>query len=535
MAGRLQRRPRLEQAQAALREGDLTVNGEDELVRDRETADVQRAGEPSTRCATSSRMTARRSSTTTSVSASAVRRSSSASGSGSSCSASASGGPGRWRACRIVQAVGCVGCGRRMTTVASMIQRVLAREEQQEVRDGVVWSTVMQPHVRLPARPVVRHAAAQASVDVADVLARLPKDEQRMALRLLRQGLGKWRQWNAVLRRPPAWLDVPLAERTLLPLLLRAGAVQVRERYVAREGRWELREFRSADAVRDFVGRPEPDVIAAELEIELTTPPPREALAAGKPTGWDWPAFAFVLRAADAWLIDRAHGVRRHERELAAELWHSKAFRSRARVDLLAEIVGCPADALFEPKPRKIGIKGPLVHEQASVYADDVPELALQPGAELHSVLCVENETTFTAVLPYARRGWLLIWIPGSAPEAEARLLGRVSAIAPDVPVLAAFDPDPAGVRIALSLARRSGVQLDPAPMSSDALEAARKLDLDPWDREELDRLDGAAGRHQDLLDAVRQLDRKGEQESFHPWLIALLEERTEAGLAARA
>lgn len=407
--------------------------------------------------------------------------------------------------------------------------------ETLEIQDGVRRYTVIRPKVRYPDLPVSRLGVALEVADLAPVLAGLPAEERRAATTLLKQGLGRWRRWSTILRRPPRQVDVRLAERELVPVLLRAGALAVRERYDAADGRWRLDAFRTDDVHAEALGRPDPDRLAAALTAELTHSAPRAALAAGRPPSLSLEAFAFVLRAADRWLELRDHGRRTQDRELAALVWHSKAF-TPVRARHVAEIVGVAPGELFEPRPRQLICDGPLLHPNATIWADAVHDLPLEPTDDLRGIVCIENSRTFEALRTYAKAGWLLIHVPGNAPSAEVVLLSRAAALSPRTPALAAFDPDPAGIRIALSLARRSDVPLDPLLMGADALRHATKLPLADWDREELVRLFGrSVGPHRPLLDEIERFDAKGEQEAIHGWLRTRLDALTSGASAPPA
>jgi hypothetical protein len=401
------------------------------------------------------------------------------------------------------------------------------RVESTETCDDVAWFMVARRRVRYPDLPLRRLGVGLHVVELAAVLAGLPADERRAATALLTQGLGRWRRWSTIMRRPPRGVDLRLAERDLVPLLLRAGALQVRHRYDEADDAWRLDGFRTNDVHRDALGRPDPTRLVAALEAELTRERPRVALAAGKPDHIGWDAFAFVLRAADQYLDFAEHDAKPQDRELAALVWHSKAFTAR-RAELVAEIVGVPVGELFEPRARQLRVDGELIHPKATIWADAVHDLPLEHPERLIGVLCVENSRTFEALRPFAARGWLVIEIPGQSPTAEVVLLSRVAALAPAAPIYAAFDPDPAGVLIALSLAERADVILNPALMGADALVRARRLDLAPADHKALAGLaQRALGPHANLVDAIVHTQRKGEQESIHPWLRERLDALT--------
>jgi hypothetical protein len=379
----------------------------------------------------------------------------------------------------------------------------------------------------MPNRPRSRLGSAIDVSDLNDVLAALPQAEADMARRLARQGLKKWRQWRSLLRKPPKWLDLPTAEHHLVPLLLRAGAISVLERPEEGTDVWSLQAFCTHGSARQALGIQDAEAIRDDLRSAITRPSLQAWIDGGPSGSMKMATYAFLVRAADHWLMQHEHGERPRRRELAAELWHSKALDSQERRILLSRMVGHPEPDLFEARPRQLLVRGPLIHSEASLYAHAIGTVALEAADGLIGIVCIENLTTYDALLPFSDNGWLLMWTRGMPPRAEVELLVRASAVAPGVPVFAAMDPDPAGVEIALSLEERSEVTLDTTLMSVDALAEARELELEPWDRERILHLNDRAGEHRELLQAMRIRNAKGEQESFRPWLAAQLERLT--------
>jgi hypothetical protein len=115
--------------------------------------------------------------------------------------------------------------------------------------------------------------------------------------------------------------------------------------------------------------------------------------------------------------------------------------------------------------------------------------------------------------------------VPGGPPPAETELVERLAMLDPDLSFYACFDPDPAGIRIALLLQNRSGVALDPAGMAPQLLEqAGATRDLNDWDRDLLVRLKGHAGVFELLRATIERLDAKGEQEVYQRDLFELFD-----------
>lgn len=141
----------------------------------------------------------------------------------------------------------------------------------------------------------------------------------------------------------------------------------------------------------------------------------------------------------------------------------------------------------------------------------------------MRGIVCIENRQTFDALYSFGSRDWMLLEMGGPVP-AECRLLERLHALAPQAPVLAAFDPDPAGIEIALLVAERAGVAFEVDLMTPTVLAATTSLELVPWDRETLVDLAGRAGVFEPLRAAINAAARKGEQEAAHELLIELVE-----------
>jgi hypothetical protein len=258
--------------------------------------------------------------------------------------------------------------------------------------------------------------------------------------------------------------------------------------------------------------------LRSELQRELRESDLLERLEAGPPHGMAWTDFVAVLRAAERWRDVHAHGRQVWERELAGRVAHTKWWTT-ARRALLSDLLGQPWGQLFPPKPRQLRVHGPIDHPEAGVWAHRVEEVPLARGKALHSILLVENSETYSALMPFSDQGFFMLEVAGGPLPAEVRLVERIHGIAPDVPVFAAFDPDPAGIRIARVLERRTGVPLRSDLMTPETLSEARPLELVPWDHDVLDALEGEAGVFEPLRVAIATARAKAEQETVHPWL----------------
>jgi hypothetical protein len=337
------------------------------------------------------------------------------------------------------------------------------------------------------------------------------------------------RRWTTIAKRVGTPEDE--SER-----LARAGIVEIECRLTNALGLggytgWRLTGEAAEVAARRAAARRS---LRTDLERELRDKDLVERLRDGRPRpGMSWLDYVRVLRAAELWRDITKNGRLPPERELAAMVSWSKWPWTSARRALLAEVVGCAESELFVPKRRVIRIKGPLTHGQGDVWADAVDTIALALSGPLHGIVCIENRQTFDALYPFGSRNWMLLEMGGPVP-AECRLLERLHALAPQAPVLAAFDPDPAGIEIALGVAHRAGVTFEVDLMTPTVLAATTSLELVPWDRETLADLEGRAGVFEPLRAAITAKARKGEQEAAHELLIELMELMTAAAPGSR-
>lgn len=93
-------------------------------------------------------------------------------------------------------------------------------------------------------------------------------------------------------------------------------------------------------------------------------------------------------------------------------------------------------------------------------------------------------------------QNWIVLHVPGGPPPAECELIERLAALAPDLVFHAAFDLDPAGIRIASLVQERTGIDVEVAAMSPELLvEAPRALNLTDWDRDQPRDSTGGRGR----------------------------------------
>ncbi len=397
------------------------------------------------------------------------------------------------------------------------------RVERSEIERGVLLRVVEEPRVRYPARPVRRTRSPAGSPDPDALLTRLGPEGAAMATRVLREGARGWRRWSTLRRRAGDAFS-PFAAEGLLDDLCREAGLVVEDAW--RHGGWAPQRFAVDPSVRPWLGVLDPQALRDELAAELTAEPMRRALERGPP-GVDWRSFAFVLRAGERLLDLAEHGIRPGARELAGLIDHTKAWTPRRRA-LLEEIVGRPFDELVAKQDRQIGIRGPLRHREAALWASSIASVDLAVDERARGLLLVENAETFRHLLPLADEGWIVLHVPGGPPPAETELVSRILALAPGLEVQAVFDLDPAGIGIALLVAERAGTALHADAMTPELLGSApRRVPLTPWDIERLEHLRGRSGPFEPLVIALSALGAKAEQETLQRHLLAIFRGHT--------
>ncbi|MBS1882240.1 MAG: DUF2399 domain-containing protein [Actinobacteria bacterium] len=341
-----------------------------------------------------------------------------------------------------------------------------------------------------------------------------------MAERILREGIRGRRRWSTLRSKSGPDFSPLVAEVEILDDLCRGAGVLLEDTWNL--DRWVVDVFSVDPSMRTWLGLVDPQVLRQELHEELGRPALVAALSVGPPSGIDWRSFAFVLRAADRVGDLGEHGSKPSARELAGLVDHTKAWTPRRR-QLLAEILGRPFEEIVNRLDRQIGIRGPVAHPEGGIWASAVSEIDLALADDVRGVILVENLETFRTFSPLAEDGWITLHVPGGPPPAECELIERLADLAPGVKVHAAFDLDPAGIRIARLLERRTGLTLSVEPMSPELFhQAPRALELSDWDREELKRLEREAGPLEDLRNSIAFAGRKVEQETIQQRLLAL-------------
>lgn len=407
------------------------------------------------------------------------------------------------------------------------------RVERVYEEDGLRYRVLEQPRQRLPVKKLRRERMPLAAADPEALFVRLDGDYAAMAERVLREGARGWRRWRTLRERAGSDFSPLLAELELLDHLCRESGLHVEDRW--RNERWVAHRFRVDRSIWPWLGILDPAIVRAELEQELTFPDLLVSLAEGPPAGFGWAAFAFVLQAAERALELERHGIKPGERELAGLVDHTKAWTPK-RKQLFELLTGRQFHDLVAARDRPIEVRGPIRHSEGGLWAATIDETELEVLPERLGVLLVENRETFRHLLPLADDGWIVLHVPGGPPPAETELVERLSLLDPELAFYGCFDPDPAGIRIALLLERHAAIEIDPAGMAPELLEQAEATrELNDWDRDLLERLRGSAGVFEPLRDAIERLDAKGEQEVYQRHLLALFHNLSPRGRQAAA
>lgn len=332
-----------------------------------------------------------------------------------------------------------------------------------------------------------------------------------MVARVLKEGIRGWRRWSTVARHSGTKFAPITVEVELLDDLCRECGLTVEDSWHRHE--WRPNRFQVDESLRPWLGIIDSEEVRQELGRELRWPQTRSALEEGPPRFVDWRSYAFVLRAADRLLEFREHCIQPGARELAGLVDHTKAW-TPVRQQLVADLVGEPWTDLVASRDRQIEIRGPLLHGQAAIWASQIADMDLQLDSAARGLVLVENAETFRHLLPLAEEGWILLHVPGGPPPAEVDLISRIALLDPALPTYAAFDLDPAGVRIARVVQQRTGLSLNPALMSHELLqECPRTIPISEWDAAVIVSLQTETDGFSPLIDEIGHLNRKLEQE----------------------
>lgn len=352
---------------------------------------------------------------------------------------------------------------------------------------------------------------------------------------LLREWLGSasvTRHWETLLGQ--AGVDRTQAAEQVCTALLEAGWIELDERR-DRGGHWHTTRVHWLDrsALRIALGLADPaalDAAAARLVEDGFSDPRLPALAdtlAGRPATLRLRRLE-LLQAVDRWVAAARTGSRRQFAHFARG--DTKAVTDdewRWLDDALSlHDLGIEAHrpGFWLRAPLQLRLPGGVLALDAAGDA-----IALTPATLLAVQACaggigcwriVENRTSFEqAALAYGDVDGV-VWVPGFPADWWRACMTTLLDHAPG-PARIACDPDPAGIRIALCVARvceAAGADWSPWKMAGTDLRGlARTRALGDYDRAELARLRAtpASAPFADLIRALDDTGSKGEQEGL--------------------
>jgi hypothetical protein len=367
-----------------------------------------------------------------------------------------------------------------------------------------------------------------AEVRFSDI-ALWPASWRELLKEWMRQG-GPRRKWEGLLKSAGGLRAHEAFQ--LLDSLLKTGLIELEERRV--QNRWQPLwvEFIDQEAIRESVGLPNRDKLRELVEkqrgVVLQSPileglqkslnemPPDRAIRRHK-----------VLESLDQWISEERNGTRRDFSLFA--VGDTKGISS-AEWSWLENSVPLEDLGIFRHTPA-IWLSAPLalICRKGGLDLRGVPDfIALTPRTincvsrivgEVEQWRLLENRTVFERV---ARREAAdgVVWVPGFAPTWWKKGIARVLDLCP-APALIACDPDPAGIEIALDVARiwtEKDLTWQPWHMDAETLSSLnRKKSLTENDKDRLNRL-----LLQPMPETLRELStwmlengEKGEQEGI--------------------
>lgn len=207
-----------------------------------------------------------------------------------------------------------------------------------------------------------------------------------------------------------------------------------------------------------------------------------------------------LLHGLDEWLAGGHHGTRR---QFALFARGDTKKVTDTEWDWLDDMLGLETLGIETHTPG-LWLRAPLRLHTADGVLDlrAVPDaIALTPATLMAAVEAegtlecwrvVENRTSFEQAARAHGAHDGVIWLPGFAPSWWVQMVRCLLRLAP-APLRIACDPDPAGIRIALTVAtlwREHALDCQPWRMdASDLLALPRRRPLNDYDRAELVRL----------------------------------------------
>jgi len=367
--------------------------------------------------------------------------------------------------------------------------------------------------------------------DDADAMVRRwPSEQRELALIWLREN-DNTRRWVTLAERAGNE-RMGLASR-LVEDLLAGGWIELEaQREPRRE--WEPCKLRwlHRERLALCLGMPDAQLLRRQAEYlheqgfaDPRLPALADSVKAMRP---DWRLKRMhLLHRLDQWLATGSHGTRR---QFALFARGATKQITDAEWDWLDDMLGLETLGIEAHTPG-LWLRAPLRLHTAGGVLDlrAVPDaIALTPATLMAAVevegtfecwRVVENRTSFeqTARAHGARDG--VLWLPGFAPSWWLHTVRGLLRLAP-APLRVACDPDPAGIRIALSVAalwHEHGLHWQPWRMDADDLLALpRRRPLNDYDRAELVRLSALdlCPQWARLLTALNE-HGKGEQEGL--------------------
>jgi len=352
---------------------------------------------------------------------------------------------------------------------------------------------------------------------------------QRELLREWLAGAAGSRRWDSLLKIAGG-MRVELARQLCDELLLNGWIERCESREPRREHwRWTQIVWCRRDRLHAALGLPPPDLreqVRAQLAQAAATL--GEFAAALDDLQDRASAIALrrlaLLRALQEWKALARDGTRREFAQFAGA--HTKSIADAdwrwldERVDLEAFGVRRHSPALWLRAPLRLRLaQGELdlraVPDLIGLSPATVDALAAADG-EIGCWRLVENRTSFEqAARAFGGRDGV-IWLPGQAPPWWFAAVRAVLRLAP-APLRIACDPDPAGIEIALSVARcweERGLGWSAWQMDAGALAALpKRLPLVDDDRARIARLQVLAlpSTLRSLLQAMQERDARGE------------------------
>lgn len=339
------------------------------------------------------------------------------------------------------------------------------------------------------------------------------------------------RQWDTLLKQ--AGNARYVAARDLLTALLENGWIELHERRERNQWILVALHWRDADGLRETLGLPRRDHLAASRAALLDAPPADERLTALHAGLSALPAAQALRRgellaALERWLEDAREGTRRDfalfargdTKAIAETEWRWL----EGALDLERLGIARHQPALWLRAPLRLGrgetwLDLRVVPDLIGLTPATVAGIEAADG-RIGAWRVVENRTSVERVAcRYGDRDGVL-WVPGFAPDWWLRAFEHLLRLCP-APVQVACDPDPAGIEIALGVGRccqARGIAWTPWHMDAAALAALpQRKPLTEHDHERLRLLRARPlpAALADLAQAMLERGQKGEQEGL--------------------